>query len=644
MEIYFFIFSFHILKNFGKHVKMIVNCKGENMILTKVDINNFRSIKKQVLDFSIDTCKILVGINEAGKSNILKALSSINKKYGADCIRHQSSGEDIKDYNITFYFKLSQLEKESIVAALSKLFFNIDAKNFFVNDDNEKSIYDILEDLIIKIKETSKKQHDIEYDFDSFNFSTNVVYATIKSAISQSMLPEGYLLENVYFISDDYNSEFYDSKTFDQTPFKNKFQAIIKDLVDKQTKKVVFWEFKEENLLPSEIKYQTFLTNVDSNQTLKSLFEIANKENWETEILSKITNDKLHVNSYLKNTYSKTILKYFKEKWPELDIKELSITNNGEYLEFAFIDQEDNEYYANERSDGFKRFITFLILISGKNTLGDIKDTILLVDEPDIAIHIKGQTFLLQELLRISENNIVVFSTHSPFMIDKSNIGRHYIVKKQKEVTSLTVSTDSNFSEEEVLFQALGYTIFCNIKNKNILFEGYWDNFVFNKMKDNRFNHIGHIYMGGVKNAQSVGKMIELQDKEYTIISDSDRPAKDKKAEFKKECSGKWIEYGEINPNIFTLEDFVKNERIKKSLTSVLKLKDYTTLKTLDLSFVDNLTTKKLDIITNTCYRHDNSLDKKKFQNKLKEKIFNNINNDDILTDYNDFLEFVLTL
>ena len=59
---------------------------------------------------------------------------------------------------------------------------------------------------------------------------------------------------------------------------------------------------------------------------------------------------------------------------------------------------------------------------------------------------------------------------------------------------------------------------------------------------------------------------------------------------------------------------------------------------------MDSLSTKKLDRITNTCYRQDNSLDKKKFQNKLKEKIFNNIDKDDILDDYNDLLEFILTL
>ncbi|MCA9478622.1 MAG: AAA family ATPase, partial [Nanoarchaeota archaeon] len=50
------------------------------MILTKARITNFRSIPKHYeISFS-PRCRILVGINEAGKSNILKALSLLNKK------------------------------------------------------------------------------------------------------------------------------------------------------------------------------------------------------------------------------------------------------------------------------------------------------------------------------------------------------------------------------------------------------------------------------------------------------------------------------------------------------------------------------------------------------------------------------------
>jgi predicted ATP-dependent endonuclease of OLD family len=46
------------------------------MKLTNVEIKNFRSLDK--LDFEFNpNCRILVGINESGKSNILKALAML---------------------------------------------------------------------------------------------------------------------------------------------------------------------------------------------------------------------------------------------------------------------------------------------------------------------------------------------------------------------------------------------------------------------------------------------------------------------------------------------------------------------------------------------------------------------------------------
>ena len=47
------------------------------MKLSRVEIKNFRSIKKVDVHFD-PTCRILVGINESGKSNILRALSLLD--------------------------------------------------------------------------------------------------------------------------------------------------------------------------------------------------------------------------------------------------------------------------------------------------------------------------------------------------------------------------------------------------------------------------------------------------------------------------------------------------------------------------------------------------------------------------------------
>lgn len=44
------------------------------MKLKKIQINNFRSIKSETIDIT-HNCLILVGKNEAGKSNTLKAIA-----------------------------------------------------------------------------------------------------------------------------------------------------------------------------------------------------------------------------------------------------------------------------------------------------------------------------------------------------------------------------------------------------------------------------------------------------------------------------------------------------------------------------------------------------------------------------------------
>jgi len=63
------------------------------MKITKITIENFRSIKEPVSfdiqKIGLKNCYILLGINESGKSNILYAISLLNKEidvnYGIDC-------------------------------------------------------------------------------------------------------------------------------------------------------------------------------------------------------------------------------------------------------------------------------------------------------------------------------------------------------------------------------------------------------------------------------------------------------------------------------------------------------------------------------------------------------------------------------
>ena len=78
------------------------------MVIEKVEIKNFRSIDS--LEFNFDkNFQILVGINESGKSNILKALSLLSKENELknDDIRDISHEENpnIESY-VKFYLKI----------------------------------------------------------------------------------------------------------------------------------------------------------------------------------------------------------------------------------------------------------------------------------------------------------------------------------------------------------------------------------------------------------------------------------------------------------------------------------------------------------------------------------------------------------
>jgi AAA15 family ATPase/GTPase len=110
----------------------------------------------------------------------------------------------------------------------------------------------------------------------------------------------------------------------------------------------------------------------------------------------------------------------------------------------AGIEDESNHYELSQRSDGFKRFVTFLLMVSAEAESKLLRDTVLLIDEPEVGLHPTGSRYLMDELIDISRDNYVVFSTHSIFMIDSKIIKRHLIVRKRNEITETTEVSESN--------------------------------------------------------------------------------------------------------------------------------------------------------------------------------------------------------
>jgi len=164
----------------------------------------------------------------------------------------------------------------------------------------------------------------------------------------------------------------------------------------------------------------------------------------------------------------------------------------------------------------------------------------------------------------------VVVSTHSIFMVDKERIDRHAIVKKVAEVTSLEDITSSNITEEEVIYNALGYSMFESLKPKNVIFEGWRDKRLFlvfcasQKGKSKELHSMPSLYglchAKGVKDVPRVATMLEVHGRDAIIVSDSDQPAHQAQTRFVADGTDMpWIRYDEAEKSARTLtaEDFI---------------------------------------------------------------------------------------
>jgi len=131
----------------------------------------------------------------------------------------------------------------------------------------------------------------------------------------------------------------------------------------------------------------------------------------------------------------------------------------------------------DQRSKGFIWFFSFMVWFSAvENRVGTNKDLILLLDEPGLNLHALAQSDFLEYIDKLSESRQIIYTTHSPFMVESNRLEKVRVVEdRAKEGAKVTGQLEG--SSEESLFPlqaALGYSIAQNlfISKKNVLVEG----------------------------------------------------------------------------------------------------------------------------------------------------------------------------
>lgn len=128
----------------------------------------------------------------------------------------------------------------------------------------------------------------------------------------------------------------------------------------------------------------------------------------------------------------------------------------------------------DRRSKGFNWFFSFIIWFS-KIQADKKSDYILLLDEPGLNLHASAQADLLRFFGDLSKKYQIIYTTHSPFMVETEHLDR---VRTCFETEEGTIISDSiQEKDPNTLFPlqaALGYDIAQNlfVSKNNLLVEG----------------------------------------------------------------------------------------------------------------------------------------------------------------------------
>lgn len=129
------------------------------------------------------------------------------------------------------------------------------------------------------------------------------------------------------------------------------------------------------------------------------------------------------------------------------------------------------------RSKGFNWFFSFLVWFNKIQADND-STYILLLDEPGLNLHATAQADLLNFLESLTDRYQIIYTTHSPFMVQADRL--HRVRTVFSDLDTSTVSESIQQKDPNTLFPlqaALGYDIAQNlfISKKNLLVEGVSD-------------------------------------------------------------------------------------------------------------------------------------------------------------------------
>ncbi len=139
-----------------------------------------------------------------------------------------------------------------------------------------------------------------------------------------------------------------------------------------------------------------------------------------------------------------------------------------------------------EQSKGFRWFFSFDLRFMHDSD-GTFENCVLLLDEPGLHLHPGGQADLLKRLDAYAEKNVLIYTTHLPFLVDLREPERIHVIQQKDGYATVTDDLGASGPDEKMTLQAaLGMKLNQHflVSERNLVVEGVDDFYVLSELSN----------------------------------------------------------------------------------------------------------------------------------------------------------------
>jgi predicted ATP-dependent endonuclease of OLD family len=226
---------------------------------------------------------------------------------------------------------------------------------------------------------------------------------------------------------------------------KQKKYYTIEDIGKELSKHIPVFEFFEDfsSLLPNKIDLEDLLTENHSAEGYKAAQNFLRIAGLDSEFFRE-KNHRI-LKQKIENLNGEITIN-FQDYWRQNVGKDNKIRLNFElehydytvpeksgkpYLEFWIKDKQER-LYPKQRSRGVRWFLSFYLELKATARQNNV-DRVMLIDEPGLSLHARAQEDVLKVFEDLKDSMQIVYSTHSPHLVDINKLYRILAVQRTDE-------------------------------------------------------------------------------------------------------------------------------------------------------------------------------------------------------------------